>query len=110
MIFKKLRRSLKVIYYVLNNNFFYTQLAFAFVPQKDSYYAFFLFLLQQNFDIDPFFAFCFFLLQKDFDIFHVLLFGFFLYVFDNSHFLIIFISFLFMEKNILFALKINFSV
>ena len=24
-----------VIYYVLNSNFFYTQLAFAFVPQKD---------------------------------------------------------------------------
>ena len=32
--------DLIVIYYVLNNNF-YTQLAFAFVPQKDSYYAFF---------------------------------------------------------------------
>ena len=35
-----------VIYYVLNSNFFYTQLAFAFVPQKDFYYAIFLFLLQ----------------------------------------------------------------
>ena len=29
-----------VIYYVLNNNIFYTQLAFAFVPQKDSYLSF----------------------------------------------------------------------
>ena len=35
-----------VICYVLNNNFFYTRLAFAFVSQKDSYFIFFLFLLQ----------------------------------------------------------------
>ena len=47
---------------VLNNNFSYTQVASAFVPQKD-------------FDsfIRPFSAFYFFLFQKDFDIFHVLL-------------------------------------
>ena len=35
--------GLIAIYYVLNNSFFNTQLAFAFIPQKDSYYAFSLF-------------------------------------------------------------------
>ena len=40
---KNLQNLLLVIYYVLNNNFFYTKLAFAFVPQKDFYYALFLF-------------------------------------------------------------------
>ena len=32
-----------VNHYVLNNNFFYTQLAFAFSPQIDSYYAYLFF-------------------------------------------------------------------
>ena len=47
-----LLRDSKVIYYVLHNNFFYTQLAFAFDPQKGFYIvhdntdAFFIFLLQ----------------------------------------------------------------
>ena len=46
------------ISYVLYNNFSYTQVASAFIPQKD-------------FDIflGPFFAFYLFLLQKDFNIF-----------------------------------------
>ena len=48
---KHLQINSKVNYYVLNNNFFYTQLAFTFIPQKVPYYiqddteAFFLFLL-----------------------------------------------------------------
>ena len=60
---------------MLNNNFSNTQLASAFVPQKDSYYAhddtdvFFLFLFQLNFDIflGRLFDLCLFLLQKYFD-------------------------------------------
>ena len=58
--------------------------------------AFFLFLLQKDFDIclGPFFAFCLFLLQKDFDIFRVPLFEAFLCFFDNSY-----LSFLYIEKN-----------
>ena len=44
---------------MVNNNSSYTQLGFAFVPQKDFYYV--------NNDIDAFFLFLF-LLQKDFDI------------------------------------------
>ena len=81
-----------VIFYVLNNNFSYAQLASIFVSQKDSYYvhndtdAFFSFLHQLNFDIfpEPFFAFCFFLLQINVDIFCLLLCWVFLYVFDKS--------------------------
>ena len=34
---------------MLNNNFFYTQLAFPFVPKKNSYDTFFL--LQKDFDL-----------------------------------------------------------
>ena len=41
-----LSSGLIVIYFVLNNNFFYTQPVFAVVPQKDSYYAFFLSLFE----------------------------------------------------------------
>ena len=84
--YSKIKRTLlsneTVTFYVLNNNFSYTELPFAFVLQKDSYYvqddtdAFFLFLLQKDFDIcrGPFSTFCLFLFQKDLDIFHVLLF------------------------------------
>ena len=76
---------------VLSNNFSYTLLTFSFVPQKGFYDvrddtdAFFLCLLQKDFDIclGPFLAICLYLLHKDFDIFHVLLFAF-LCVFDNS--------------------------
>ena len=59
-----------VIYYVVNNNFFYTQLAFDFVPQKDSYYItpFFFSFFRKNLISFLFFVFCFFLLQKEFDI------------------------------------------
>ena len=58
-----------------------------FDPQKDSYFAFFLFLVQQKFDIflKRFFSFRLFLLQKDFHIFRVLLFGVFLCVFHDSY-------------------------
>ena len=41
--------SLIVIYYVLNNNFFYTQLEFVFVPQKDSYISLLSFLTSEKF-------------------------------------------------------------
>ena len=47
--------SIKMSFYVLNNNFSYIQLSFVFVLQKDSYFAhndtetFFLFLLQKDF-------------------------------------------------------------
>ena len=83
------------IYCELNKNFFYTQLAFAFVPQKDSYYTFSI--VQLNFDIflRLFFAFCLFLFQKDFDIIRQLLFRAFLCVFNNSY-----LSFLYIEKDI----------
>ena len=47
------------IYYALNYNSFYAELTFAFVPQKDSCYAFYLFFLHLNFDIflGPFITF-----------------------------------------------------
>ena len=41
MIKRALSSGVIVIYHVLNNDFFYTQLVFAFVAQKDSY-AFFI--------------------------------------------------------------------
>ena len=50
--FKNLESGLIVIYYVLYNNFFYTHLPSAFVPQKKFYHvdddtdAFLLFVLQ----------------------------------------------------------------
>ena len=58
-----------------------------FDPQKDSYYAFLLFLLQEKFDIflKRFFGFRLFLLQKEFHIFRVIRFAVFLCVFDDSY-------------------------
>ena len=96
---------------VLNNNFSYTQLYFAFVPQKYSYFvhddtdAFFLFPCQKDFDIclKPFFIICLFLLHKDFDIFRMLLFGTFLC------FLIIFYKKIF-SLVFLYDLKINLKI
>ena len=87
---------------MLNNNFSYTPLVFAFVPQKDSYYSyydtdiFFLSLHWKVFNIClwHFYLFYLFLLQKDIDIFHVLLLEAFLCVFDNTY-----LSFLYIEKN-----------
>ena len=76
-------------------------LAFAFLPQKDSYYV--------HDDSDAFFIF---LLQKDFGTFHMLLFEIFLYVFDNSC-----LPFLYIEENCIknfisffICLKINFKI
>ena len=72
---------------MLNNNFFYTQLGFASVPQKDSYYihddtkAFFILLLQLNFDFSSFFSHFIFFFFRNILIF----FGVFLWVFDNSY-------------------------
>ena len=40
---ENLESFLIVIFYVLNNNFFYTQLVSLFISQEDSYYVFFLF-------------------------------------------------------------------
>ena len=71
-----------IILYVLNNNFSDTQLAFAYVPQKDYYY------LQDNTD-----AFFLFLLQKIFDVFCVLLFEDFFCIFNN-----IYLSFSYIDK------------
>ena len=75
-----------VIYYVVNNNFFYTQLAFDFVPQKDSYYItpFFFSFFGKNLIFFLFFVFCFFSFSERIW-HHVLLFGVFLCVFDNSY-------------------------
>ena len=81
-----------VISYVVNDNFSYTQLAFAFAPQRNSSYShdgndiFFLFLLQKDFNISlgPFFTFLLFLFQKEFDIFRMLLFEAFIFIFYNS--------------------------
>ena len=88
---------------MLNNNFSYTQLAFDYVPQKDSHYV--------NEDSEAYFLF---LLQKDF---HVLLFEAFPCVFNNSY-----LPFLCTEKKFIqksfylvfllsfLALKINFKI
>ena len=89
---KNLIKQLKSYFYMLNNNFSYTQLASAFVPQEDSYYvhddtdAFFLLHLLKNFHIflGPFFFFVFF---------RMLLLGAFLCVFNNSY-----LPFLYIEK------------
>ena len=114
-IFKNLQSNSKVISYVLNNNFSYTQLTLAFVPQITftmvqtlfSISSFFLFF--SDICLVPCFAFRFFLFQKDFDIFHMLLFEAFLCAFDNRYFVIfiyrksfsknIFISFSYMFKS-----------
>ena len=67
-------------FYVLNNNFSYTQLSFLFLLQKDSYYLYD--------DTDVFFLF---LLQKDFDIFCVLPFKVFFFNFFLWYLFTIFI-------------------
>ena len=79
------------IFYVLRNNFVYILLAFVVHLQKDFYSvqahtdAFYLFLLQKNFDIfrGPYFVFHFILLLKEFVTFDVPLFEVFLCLFDN---------------------------
>ena len=80
-ISKPLYRILKIIFYVLNNNFSYTQLFLVCLLQKDSYFdpndinAFFLCLPERDFYIctEPFFAFFLFLLLRDLRTFPVLL-------------------------------------
>ena len=67
---KNLQINSKVIFYVQNNNFSYTQLSLAFVSQKSSYYVY-----------DDTKVFFLFLLRKDFDVFRVLLFE----VFVDKH-------------------------
>ena len=71
-------------FYVLNNNFFYSQVASSYVPNNTD--AFFLF-----FDtfLKSLFAFYLFLLNKDFDIFCVLLFGVFLSFFFTILYILI---------------------
>ena len=89
---------------MLNNKFSCTQLYFLFLLHKDSYNVhdnaenIFVFLLQKYFSIclEPFFAFFLLLLQKDFDIFHVLFLEAFVCVFDN-----IYLPFLYIEKKII---------
>ena len=63
-----LSSSPRVIYYVLQNNMFYSQKPFAFIPQKHCYHTFYVFLL-----------------QKDFNIFYMILFGVFVCAFDNIY-------------------------
>ena len=87
-IFINLQSYLKVISYVLNNSFSYTQLSFLFVLQKNSYYV--------HDDTDAFFLF---LLQKDFHIFCVIMY----YVFD------IYLSFLYIEKDLRKIFSLVFS-
>ena len=90
---------------MLNNNFSYTQLSLAFVPQKDSYYvhddtdASFLFLLQKDFYIahEHIGTFCLFLFRKILGAFMCFFLKLF-FVFYNSY-----LSFLYIEKNILSA-------
>ena len=80
----------KFIFYVLNNSFFYTRLAFAFDLEKDFYYVHVnigAFFLQLHFEVLHVFfsAFYFFVVGKDVDIFNEFGFGVFLCVFDNIY-------------------------
>ena len=95
---------------VLHNDFFYTQLAFILLPQKDFYYMHndtdaFLFLLKSWYLPQAFFVFWFFLFQKDFDIFPVLLLGAFIYVLDNFYG-----PFLYIEKNVIKSVLLVFFI
>ena len=100
---KNLKSGPIVIYYALYNNFLYTLLASAFVPQKDFYYIhdntdaffFFFFFTKMLISFWSLFSPFAFLLPKNFDIFCVLLFRVFLCVFDNSY-----LSFLYLVKEI----------
>ena len=85
IILKNLQSGPIVFYYVLYNNFFYTQIAPVFVPQKIVvtfkmtlmiFFFFFCSKILISF-LSIFSLFCFFLFQKDFDIFRVLLFAVF---------------------------------
>ena len=124
--FQLLYRTPKMTFYVLNNNFSYTQLSFVVLHQKDFDHhdtdAYFLFLLQKDLYIcpGPFFAF-FFLLQKDFGMFHMLLFKAFLcflIIFINHFYiciqknykkvLIVINYFYIYQKNICIGFKISF--
>lgn len=102
IILKNLQSGPIVFYDVLYNNFFYTQIAPVFVPQKIVvtfkmtlmiFFFFFCSKILTSF-LSIFSLFCFFLFQKDFDIFRVLLFAVFLCAFDNCY-----LSFLYKEKN-----------
>ena len=76
----------QLFFYVLSNTFSYNRLASAFVTQIEFYYV--------HDDTDAFFIF---LLQRDFDIVCMLLFGAVLWAFDNSYLS----SFLYIEKKIM---------
>ena len=97
-----------VNHYVLNDHFFYTQLAFAFAPQKDCYYAYLFFLLQLNFDI-----FLWLFLPFVISFFGKILICFNYFFLSFFKFLIIILSFLYTEKNYkeyLCVSKISFSI
>ena len=96
----------KIISYVPNNNFSYTQLSFVFLLQIDSCLdhddtnPFSLFFFRKIFiSLKPFFAFFLFLLHKDFGTFHVLFFNFSFFCF---FFWITFINYFYIciQKNI----------
>ena len=88
----------KVIFYVLNNNFSYTHLASAFVPQKDFYYV-----LDDTDASKILISFSdLFLRQKDFGIFRVLLLGTFACVFDNVYLAILYIYIKYFSFNFYF--------
>ena len=81
-----------VTFYELNISFFYTHVAFAYVPDDADYFFFFCFS-KALISFSSFFHLLSFLLQKDFDVFHMLLFVVFLGVFDKTY-----LSFLYTEK------------
>ena len=76
----------QLFFYVLSNNFSYTLLVSAFVPQIEFYYV--------HDDTDAFFIF---LPQRHFDIACMLLLGASLWAFDNSYLS----SILYIEKKII---------
>ena len=90
---KTLSSNSLVIFYMLNNYFFYSQVASSYVPYKPFLFFFFSKILISFSCL--FLPFGFFLLQKEFDIFYMLLFWVFLCVF-NIH-----LPFLYIEKKII---------
>ena len=88
---KNLQNSSEVTFYMLNNNFPYTQVASAHV--RDNTDAFFSFSYSAKF---LYLSLAFFFLLKDFDIFYKLLLEAFICVFDNTY-----LPFLYIQKKVI---------